>query len=148
MTVATRRLTAAELDAWASAVDHTMLTFRVSDRFGDSGLTGMVGLRFAGDVAHVVDFLWSCRVAGRSVEAAMLHVAVAHSRAHGASTLRVEIGTTARNKPCVEFFERSGLRRLDDTVYVWDAAQPYECPPWVTLTDQAGAATTIDSRWR
>jgi FkbH-like protein len=149
MTVATRRLTKSELEAWASAAGHTLLTFRVCDRFGDSGLTGMLGLRFEGDVAHVVDFLWSCRVAGRTIEDAMLHVAVAQSRARGASTLRVAIKPTARNKPCIEFFERSGLRRLDDHVYVWDTAQPYQRPPWVTLADEAGAAaTTLDSRWR
>ena len=76
----------------------------------------------------------------------MLHVAVAHSRARGASTLRVEISPTPRNNPCVEFFERSGLCRLEENVYVWDAAQPYGIPPWVTLSDEANAATAIDSR--
>jgi FkbH-like protein len=145
MTIATRRLTKAELETWAAAPGHSMLTFRAADRFGDSGLTGIAGLRFDGGTdAQLVDFLWSCRVAGRNVEDAMLHVAVTHCRAHRASTLRVEITPTARNKPCTDFFERSGLRRLGDNVFVWDLAEPYRCPPWVTVTDEAGVATTAD----
>jgi len=144
MTIATRRLTKPELEAWAATPAHAMLTFRVADRFGDSGLTGIVGLRFDGPggpgstVAHLVDFLWSCRVAGRNVEDAMLHVAVAHCRAQRASTLRVEVMPTARNKPCVDFFRRSGLRPVADNVFEWDTSRPYRCPPWVTVTNDAG----------
>jgi FkbH-like protein len=149
MTIATRRLTKPELEAWAAALGHSLLTFRVADRFGDSGLTGIVGLRFDGPdrtVAHLVDFLWSCRVAGRNVEDAMLNVAVTHCRAHGASTLRVEVTPTARNKPCVDFFHRSGLRPVADNVFVWDASQPYRCPPWVTVTGETARPSTSSGR--
>jgi len=144
MTIATRRLTRTELEAWAATPGHSMLTFRVADRFGDSGLTGIAGLRFEGGQAHLVDFLWSCRVAGRNVEDAMLHVAVARCRAQRASTLRVEVIPTARNKPCADFFERSGLGRVADNVFAWDASQPYRCPAWVTVTDHAGVVTESD----
>ena len=148
MTIATRRLTKAELEAWAAAPGQSMLTFRVADRFGDSGLTGILGLSFEGPGgrdATLVDFLWSCRVAGRNVEDAMLHVAIAQCRARRASTLRVEVTPTSRNKPCVDFFQRSGLRAAGDHVFVWDVAQPYPCPGWVTVTDEAGVVTTADS---
>jgi FkbH-like protein len=144
MTIATRRLTKAELETWAAAPGQSLLTFRVADRFGDSGLTGIAGVRFdgpGGTVAQLVDFLWSCRVAGRNVEDAMLHVVVAHCRAHRASTLQVEVTPTARNAPCLDFFRRSGLRPAGDNVFVWDVAQTYRCPPWVTVKHEAGVVS-------
>ncbi len=144
MNLATRRLSKPELEAWAAAPEHCLLTFRVCDRFGDSGLTGIVGLRLDGPEAHLVDFLLSCRVLGRHVEETMLHVAVAQCRRRRASTLRAEFRPTARNKPCLDFFQRSGLRTAAENMFIWDASQPYQCPRWVTVLDHAGAATALD----
>ena len=147
MNLATRRLSKPELEVWAAAPEHCLLTFRVCDRFGDSGLTGIVGLRFEGSEAHLVDFLLSCRVMGRHVEEAMLHVAVAQCRARRASTLRAEFRPTARNNPCLDFFRRSGLRAAAaaaENVFIWNASQPYERPRSVTVLDQTGVATALD----
>jgi FkbH-like protein len=44
MNLTTRRLSNSELAQWARGGNRELLTFRVADRFGDSGLTGMVGL--------------------------------------------------------------------------------------------------------
>ncbi|MEO0963423.1 MAG: HAD-IIIC family phosphatase, partial [Pseudomonadota bacterium] len=60
MNMATRRMTAEELSAWADHPGHTILTFRVSDKFGDYGLTGIVGLQLDGTSARITDFLLSC----------------------------------------------------------------------------------------
>jgi FkbH-like protein len=144
MNLATRRLSRPELEVWAAAPGHCLLTFRVSDRFGDSGLTGIVGLRLEGSQAHLVDFLLSCRVMGRHVEETLVHVAVEQCRARGASTLRAELKPTARNKPCLDFFRRSGLRAADEHVFTWDASQPYERPRCVTVVDHAGVPTALD----
>jgi len=144
MNLATRRLSKTELAQWGAASSHSLLTFRISDRFGDSGLTGIAGLEFDGREAALVDFLLSCRVMGRGVEEAMLHAAVAHCRARGASTLRAAFRPTSRNAPCLDFFRRSGLEMTSDHVFTWDTSQPYECPRWITVTDGAGVVTTFD----
>jgi len=144
MNMATRRLSQSELMAWASAPNHAVLTIRVADRFGDSGLTGIIGLAFDGARAQLVDFLLSCRVMGRSVEDTMLHLAVAQSRARGATELVAEFKPTARNSPCLDFLRRSGLRAAGDTLFTWDTAQPFERPRWITLRDHAGAVTAGD----
>jgi FkbH-like protein len=67
MNLATRRLSAAELQQWSAVNSHALFTFRVADRFGDSGLTGIVGLERDGDRVRLTDFLLSCRVMGRNV---------------------------------------------------------------------------------
>ena len=144
MNVSTRRLSAAELAAWADTPDHCVLTFRVRDRFGDYGLTGIVGLELTGSRARLVDFLLSCRVMGRHVEETMLHVAVAHARADRASTLAAELLPTPRNKPCLAFFARSGMRPVSDYGFEWDLSKPYPCPSGVSVADHAGVATSID----
>jgi predicted enzyme involved in methoxymalonyl-ACP biosynthesis len=121
-----------------------MLTFRVSDRFGDSGLTGIVGLTFEKEVARMTDFVLSCRVMGRNVEETMLHAAVTHCRARGVPSLLAELTPTARNAPCLEFLARSGLQRTSAYQFQWDVRRPYGCPPWVNLDDRAAAISTAD----
>ena len=44
MNLSTRRMSEAELMAWAEQKHRKLWTLRVSDRFGDSGLTGIVSL--------------------------------------------------------------------------------------------------------
>jgi len=144
MNASTRRLSAGELEAWAAAPAHCLLTFRVRDRFGDYGLTGIVGLELAGSRARLSDFLLSCRVMGRRVEDAMLHVAAAHARARQASTLVVEVVPTARNKPCLDFFLGSGLRETRHHVFEWDLSQPYARPDFVAVADHARVAASSD----
>jgi FkbH-like protein len=137
MNLSTRRLANTELMAWAAAGDHLVLTFRVADRFGDSGLTGLLGLAFEGTAARLVDFVLSCRVLGRNVEETLLHVAVEHARARGAAELVAEFQPTPRNAPCLEFFRQSGFRTTGDGRFVWSVSQGYERPQWVTLRDHS-----------
>ena len=138
MNLSTRRLTTTELMAWAAAADQSLLTFRVADRFGDSGLTGLIGLVYEGTCARLVDFLVSCRVLGRNVEETLLHVAVTHARARGAAEVVAEFRPTERNAPCLAFFRQSRFRAVGDSLFVWNTSEPYERPPWVTLHDKTG----------
>ena len=140
MNLATRRLSREELVEWAAAPDHAVLTFRVADRFGDSGLTGVVGLAYEGTRALLTDFLLSCRVMGRGVEDTLLHAAVNHARARGAAELVAEFRPTERNAPCLEFLRRSGLRASGDNRFAWTTSESYPQPDFVTLHDRAGVA--------
>ena len=144
MNLATRRLSKAALQEWAAGPHHLLLTVRVSDRFGDSGLTGIVGISIEGTRARLVDFVLSCRVIGRTIEDAMLHVAIAQARARGATDIVAELLPTARNGPCLEFLRRSQLRAVSDTTFVWDADAPYPRPRWCTLHDRPGMPAAVD----
>jgi len=144
MNLATRRLSKTELQAWASDPDHLLLTLRVADRFGDSGVTGIAGISIEGARARLVDFILSCRVIGRGIEDAMLHVAIAQARARGATEIVAELRPTPRNGPCLDFLRRSELRGISDTVFVWDAADAYPRPRWCTLYDSPGMAAAVD----
>ena len=65
MNLSTRRLSETELMAWAEQDPHRLWTLRVSDKFGDAGLTGIVSLEIQDRRAQIVDFILSCRVLGR-----------------------------------------------------------------------------------
>lgn len=133
MNLSTRRLSEQELQNWAEAEGHALWTFRVADKFGDSGLTGIASLEVAEGDALVLDFILSCRVFGRDVERAMMHVLVEAAGAMGAVRLKAHHLPTAKNKPCLRFLERSGLERIEENHFAWELSQPYPLPKHVRL---------------
>src|SRR5690606_37640285 len=68
MNLSTRRVTEEELRLWLDHPDRALWTARVRDRFGDSGLTGVLSVEARDDTAWIVDFVVSCRVFGRNLE--------------------------------------------------------------------------------
>ncbi|MBK7644941.1 MAG: HAD-IIIC family phosphatase [Planctomycetes bacterium] len=133
MNLATRRLAAEQLWDWAKEPGQRLWTLRVADKFGDSGLVGIVSIACADGRAELRDFILSCRVFGRRVEEAMLHVAASHARALGMRTLEAHYAPTAKNKPTLAFLERSGLESMGEHAYAWDLGREYPAPQLVAL---------------
>jgi FkbH-like protein len=52
--------------------DNLVFTLSVSDKFGDSGITGLIILKKNGMTAIIDTYLLSCRILGRSIEIAFL----------------------------------------------------------------------------
>lgn len=139
MNLSTRRLTEPELLAWVEGGERALWGLRVQDRFGDSGLTGIVSVDCSDEPgggegeARIVDFVLSCRVFGRQIERLMAHVAAEEARRRGRSALVATYLPTAKNKPTLEFFEGSGFDASAAPTYRWDLAQPYEAPGFITV---------------
>ena len=138
MNLRTRRMTEVELSDWAHAPTRRMWTFRVADKFGDSGLTGIASLELDHDTALVADFVLSCRVMGKRVEETIVHQLVEGARALGASRLVAHYEPTKKNAPCLEFWQRSGFERSGERVFTWDLSRPYPKPRAVELRVAAG----------
>jgi FkbH-like protein len=134
LNLSTRRMSEQELLDWAQAPRRRLWTVRVKDRFGELGLTGMVGVEVDGTAARVTDFILSCRAMGRRVEETMLHLASRFAASHGAKGLSVRFVPTARNAPCLRFLESSGLTRTSEHDFAWTGATEYPLPEFVTLT--------------
>ena len=139
MNLSTRRMTDVEAMTWSEAPNRRFMVLSVFDRFGDSGLTGLLGMEEAGDRLEVVDFVLSCRVMGRRVEEAMVHLAVEHARKRGCRIVSLRYKATERNKPCLEFLKRSGLREAPEGVFTWDAGRDYAMPEAVRVVDAAAS---------
>jgi FkbH-like protein len=99
-----RRMDEESFWAWANDPDNSVFVFQVSDRFGDSGLTGMASLSKVGNDARIVDFVMSCRVMGKKVEEALLAYMCSQARANGADRILASAINGPRNAPVREFF--------------------------------------------
>src|SRR5206468_2532338 len=109
MNLSTRRMSEADFEVWARQKGRRVWTFRVSDKFGDSGLTGLLSVEVDGSRARIIDFVLSCRVMGRKIEEAMLHVGINWARAARVQEVCANYCQTPKNKPCYDFFTKSGL---------------------------------------
>jgi FkbH-like protein len=140
MNLSTRRMTEPGFAAWAALPNHQVWVFHVSDRFGDSGLTGILSAETDGARCQIVDFVLSCRVIGRKVEETMLHVAIEWSRAAQIRQVRAVYIPTAKNVPCQSFFQKSGLYVQSKNEFIWDPAREYPLHPAIRLVYKAGDA--------
>lgn len=131
--LATRRMTETELWGWVAGPGRRLWTFRVVDRFGDSGLCGLASLEIDGKSARIVDLLMSCRVMGRHLEMAMLHTATALACSAGVEVVRLTYRPTERNAPCLRFLESCGLTRDAEGTFTWQERRPYPAPEAITI---------------
>jgi FkbH-like protein len=133
MNLTTRRLAEPELSEWARGPGRSLWAVTVSDRFGDAGLTGIVSVEADNGVGRIVDFVLSCRVMGRKIEETMLHLAVTDAARLGVSSLEARYLPTAKNKPCLSFFQASGFQSEDGQRFVWNLQQAFPLPSAITL---------------
>jgi FkbH-like protein len=134
MNLTTRRMTEKELREWAGHPSRRLWTFRVCDKFGDSGLTGVASVEINGSVGQLVDFILSCRVFGREIEDLMFYVVYSYSKRNGATKFLAQYLPTAKNKPCLEFLERIGSRdQFGQDLFVWDMQKECSVPQHLSL---------------
>lgn len=137
MNLTTRRMTDSELVDWVRQNDDRLWTFSVSDRFGDSGLTGIVSLEVENEMGRIVDFVLSCRVMGRKIEETMLNTVIKYAQLTGLNELRAEYVPTAKNKPCLEFFRRSAFEYVGSG-FVWKFDKDFIAPKHIEVEDNTG----------
>ena len=135
MNLSTRRMAEAELWEWAGRANHKLWTIRVSDKFGDSGLTGIVSLAIENvEIGQITDFILSCRVMGRKIEETMLGIALQYARAKKLEKVYAQYIPTPKNKPCLEFFERSRLcHKKENHRFVFDLSQGHRMPELIQI---------------
>ena len=130
MNLATRRLPKKELRDWSAEPRHHFWTLTVEDRLGSAGLTGLLSLERRDGEARIVDFVLSCRVIGRRLEA----LAVELARRLDAERLSAELVPTERNGPCREFWQRSGFSAdADGLRFSWQLEREYPRPDGILV---------------
>jgi FkbH-like protein len=117
---------------WASEQGNAAYVFHVSDRFGDSGLTGLASVSCVGREARIVDFVMSCRVMGKKVEEVLLAYTLAQARAFGADRVMAPPVEGPRNMPAREFFAAKYTSVADTAI---DPAR-VGVPPVVRLREE------------
>jgi FkbH-like protein len=135
----TRRHSESEIAKFAADPDWDVYAARVTDRFGDNGLTGVCITRRDHGVCEIDTLLLSCRVIGRTVETAILHKIAADCREHGIQEIRGWFLPTEKNKPAEPFFSTHGFQEQErteqGTAWTLQLEQtPVACPPWIKLS--------------
>ncbi len=140
----TRRYTARQVMELAARPEWRIFTVSVSDRFGDSGLTGTAITREEDGACYIDTFLLSCRIIGRTVETAVLAFLIERARRLGLTEVRGSFVPTRRNGIVEDLFSRHGFQpggeREGATAWAVDpTAARVECPGWIRLTVEEGA---------
>lgn len=105
-----------EVRILANSSRHRIFGLRVSDKFGDYGLTGVVLIEISTDhFQWMIDtLLLSCRVLGRGVETALLAALADKARAEEARELAASFIPTSKNAPAFSFLPDHGFKAVDD----------------------------------
>ena len=143
----TRRRGDAEVRALMAAGAYTQ-ALRTSDRFGDSGLTGVLMAVPEGDSLRVDTWLMSCRVLGRRLDEVMFAALARYAVENGFQHIRGEYIPTAKNGQVADLYARLGFAEEAHEGEVrwfhWDTARGFATPEMIDCTDltqqQAGAA--------
>jgi len=134
MNLSTRRMTDSELIDWVKQDNCMLWTFRVSDKFGDSGLTGILSIKKEKDKAIIVDFILSCRVFGRKIEETMIHIAIEHLKSEGLDKIYAVYIPTSKNRPCLDFWKQSGFAyNKEKNRFTWQVKRSYKLPEAIQI---------------
>jgi FkbH-like protein len=134
MNLSTRRLSDSELKAWVGDPQNHFWTLRVTDRFGDAGLVGLMSLAAAGKQGQITDFILSCRVMGRRIEEAMLRQLLLYAEDLGIDRVVAEFLPTAKNAPCLKFFEGAGGDR-EGNRFAWQSNGASAAPTYLVVQE-------------
>ena len=105
----TRRTTDAEIQQRVADPQCYTQSLRVADRFGDSGLTGVLIALREGDSLRIDTWLMSCRVMGRRLEEAVLAALLRYARTQGIERVIGEYLPTAKNNVVAELYPQLGF---------------------------------------
>ena len=132
----TRRYTEQQLVQMMQDPSICILSLRLADRFGDSGVIGVAITRTAGDLCEIDTFLLSCRAISRTVETALLACLAEQARRGGAKQLTGWYTPTKKNAPARDFYARHGFTLITEQqgnfLWTFDLTQGLiGAPPWI-----------------
>lgn len=87
----------------------------VWDKFGDYGLVGVVITKEGEKDLFIDTFLLSCRVLGRGIENVILDFMGNYCREMGIENVVAMFNPTQKNAPFLEFLEKSGWKKCDNS---------------------------------
>ncbi|MBF0271842.1 MAG: HAD family hydrolase [Magnetococcales bacterium] len=156
----TRRHSEEEVARRLNDPDWLVYGVRVTDRFGDNGVVGLMMARGLDDqeTLEVETFLLSCRVIGRTIETAMLAELCKGARRLNRRRIRGCFIPTARNVPAENLYPDHGFIRSSvapenanqgETLWELDlTCGDVATPPWITRigADHGRTDQTTDGR--
>lgn len=110
----TQRYSSGEIERMMLSNNYSVYSFNVEDRFGSSGLTGVLITHHETGVLRVDTFLMSCRVIGRGIEFSAWDHVFKDARAKGCTHVEATYIPTQKNAQVKDFYERLGLEVISE----------------------------------
>lgn len=105
----TRRHGLAQLEAFMKDPNYVHLALRMRDRFADHGLVSVMIAQLEGVVLDIETWLMSCRVIGRTVEAAILARLCRRAEELGCTSLQGSYIRTEKNAMAADVYGKHGF---------------------------------------
>jgi FkbH-like protein len=104
----TKRYTEADIQSFADK-GGLVYGLRVKDKFGDSGLTGLIMVAVDNKTAFIDTLLLSCRVLGRGIENVFINHILKKLKKFGISNVKAVYFKTAKNAQVEKFYDIAGF---------------------------------------
>ncbi len=117
-----RRYLEDQIRTFNSSGEYIVLSVKVTDRFGDYGLTGVVIIEKK-DSAWIIDsFLLSCRVLGRKIEQSILSYLIKEAKKNKIKKLIGQFIKTEKNAPAKNFYRDHNFKYVNklEAVEQWE----------------------------
>ncbi len=105
----TRRYTETDITNFMNDPDTDVFTLTARDRFGESGLTGIVILKYEDSTVIVDSVILSCRVIGRGIEYSFWNRLLELAVERECERINAEFIATVKNDQVREFYDKVGL---------------------------------------
>ena len=104
----TRRYTEGDIRSFIANNDTRIFAFSVSDKFGDSGVTGLCIINIDGNnkVANINTLLMSCRVIGRDIEYAFMDYLIHYIKDREINMVKAKYIQTQKNEQVKGLFDK------------------------------------------
>jgi FkbH-like protein len=118
----TRRYTEEAIMNFAQSNKFLIVAIRVTDKFGDNGLTGLSIVEKNNFIWRIDSFLLSCRILGRRVEEALLAYIIMEAKKEGVNFLHGEFILSKKNEPASQFYKNNGFikSKVDGGAETWE----------------------------
>lgn len=124
-----REYTEDEIRGFMASPTHAVYHGKVTDRFGDYGITAVALVSKGTDAWHLVSLLLSCRVLGRGVEHAFVRALAEEAEKNGVRVLTSEFARSEKNAPAEEFV----TKHFSPSGTIYQLNSPLPSAEWVTL---------------
>jgi len=104
----THRYTEADINSFIANSDD-VYCISVSDKFGDSGITGEIIIKYNGDKAEIDTLLLSCRILGKDIEKTFVKSVLNLLVQQGISKVTATYIPTAKNAQVADFYDKLGF---------------------------------------
>ena len=115
----TKRYQEEDIENLANSSDRIVECAKVSDKFGDNGITGVYIVEKSDEEWIIDSFLLSCRIIGRGVEDVMISQLIERARKENVKIIKGKFIPTQKNKPAENFYKEFGFTQ-EGNYWVFD----------------------------